>query len=65
MTVVLWGIGTLTVVGLIVLLITIINNRSDPKANTKSKNPLDVAKERYLKGEITKEELEEIARHLF
>jgi len=31
---------------------------------TPRRTPLDIAKERYAKGEITKEELEEMKRHL-
>jgi uncharacterized membrane protein len=60
----LWALGTLMVVGLIIALIVIINKQSGSNSNTKPKNELDIAKERYLRGEITGEELEEIARHL-
>ena len=60
------ALSTLMIVGVLVWLITIINKRSDPELKKrKPKDPLEIAKERYLRGEITKEELEDIARHLF
>lgn len=43
-----WGIAKLT-------------KRSDP---TSKRDPLDVAKERYARGEISKEEFEQIKRDL-
>jgi len=64
MVLVFWMVGTFLVVGVIIWLIVVINKRTDPKPKIKPKNELDIAKERYLRGEITKEELEEIARHL-
>ncbi|MDF0534925.1 SHOCT domain-containing protein [Shewanella sp. A32] len=34
------------------------------RSNTSEETPLDIAKKRYAKGEITKEELDEIKRNL-
>lgn len=66
MILVFWFIGTLMIIGAIIWLVTMINKRSDEKPKKrKPKDPLEVAKQRYLRGEITREELEEIARHLF
>jgi len=58
----LWTLGTLIVVGLLIWMIITINKR-DGSDSIKPKDPLDIAKERYLRGEITAEELEDIARH--
>lgn len=66
MILVFWFLGTLMIVGALIWLITMINKRSDTKPKKrKPGDPLAIAKERYLRGEITKEELEDIARHLF
>lgn len=59
----LWTLATLIIVGLLIWLIIIISKRNGSNSS-KRKTPLDIAKERYLRGEITKEELEDIARHL-
>ncbi len=65
MILVFWFLGTLMIVGALIWMVTMINKRSDSKPEKKPKDPLEAAKERYLRGEISKEELEDIARHLF
>ena len=52
-----WG-GSIT---LIVWLITRFTRRND---TTQKNTPLDIAKERYAKGEITKEQFEQIKKDL-
>ena len=56
---VFWG-------GLIALIVWGITRAVQPSGGTPhySKTPLDIAKERYARGEITKEEFEQIKRDL-
>jgi len=58
---VFWG-------GLIALIVWAITRAVQPSggggATHYSKTPLDIAKERYARGEITKEEFEQIKRDL-
>lgn len=50
----------LILVGLVVYIVrTLANNRSDTASD-----PLDIAKHRYARGEITKEELADIKKEL-
>lgn len=39
-------------------------NKNQNSANTKSENAMDILKERYAKGEITKEEYENMKKDL-
>ena len=50
--------------GLIALIVWGINKLSGRGDSIQRRTPLDVAKERYAKGEIAKEEFEEIKRDL-
>lgn len=50
----LWGL----VIALIISAITALKKRRSPAS------PLDIAKQRYARGEISLEELQEIQRHL-
>lgn len=49
-------------VGLAVYLIRTVANHNS--VSTSQRDPLDIAKERFAKGEITKEELSEIKKEL-
>ena len=55
--VVFWG-------GLIALIVWGITKLSRRNGSTPKHDPLDVAKERYAKGEISKEEFEQIKKDL-
>lgn len=59
--IILWVV----VVGLIVWGVVALAKRGTSTSDTTQKrDPLDIAKERYAKGEISKEELEEIKENL-
>ena len=53
-----------TWVAIIVLVVWGIKRFTQEKITTASKGALDIAKERYAKGEISKEEFEQIKRDL-
>ena len=56
--IVFWG-------GLIALIVWGIIRLTKRNDTTPRHNPLDIAKERYAKGEINKEEFEQIKKDLF
>jgi len=53
--------AVITVIVLIVLVIILVRFR-DGKSNTAAKDSLDIMKERYEKGELSKEDYEEAKR---
>lgn len=55
--VVFWG-------GLIALIVWGIKKLTERGDSTPKRNPLDTAKERYAKGEISREEFEQLRRDL-
>lgn len=55
--VVFWG-------GLIALIVWGIKKLTERGDSTPNRNPLDIAKERYAKGEISREELEQLKKGL-
>ena len=55
--VIFWG-------GLIALIIWGVNRFSRRNGSSRKQDPLDVAKERYAKGEISREEFERIKKDL-
>ena len=70
-----WGIGLsaffmilfcVAVIGLVVWLIVRLTRGEDKDKTEKHKpvDPIDIAKERYAKGEISKEEFEQIKKTL-
>jgi len=55
----------LLVVGVVLLIIWIIKKLTQPKhVNVESSNAIEIIKERYAKGEITKEEFENLRKDL-
>ena len=56
-TLVFWG-------GLIALIVWGITRLTRRDSSTPNSNPLDIAKERYAKGELTKEAFEQIKKDL-
>jgi len=59
-----WGFMILFWIGLIVLIVWGVIKLSKGSKNSSKKNPLDIAKERYAKGDISKEEFEQIKKDL-
>ena len=55
--VVFWG-------GLIALIVWGIKKLTERGDSTTKRNPLDIAKERYAKGEISREEFEQLKKDL-
>ena len=54
------------IIALIVWGVIVLVRRGTSVSDTPQKrDPLDIARERYARGEITKEEFEEIKRNLF
>jgi len=50
--------------GLIALIAWAIKKATGPGEGTRRTNPLDIARERYAKGEITRDEFEQIRKDL-
>ncbi len=55
--VVFWG-------GLVALIVWGIKKLTERGDSTSKRNPLDIAKERYAKGEISREEFEQLKKDL-
>ncbi len=51
--------------GLIALIVWAISKLTGSNKNEQNKYPLDIARERYAKGEISREQLEQIRKDLF
>ena len=51
--------------GLIALIVWGIKRISSGSNSSSGRNPLDIVKERYAKGEITREEFEHLKRELY
>jgi len=59
--VVFWGL----IIGLVVWIVSKITRREDSRRDTPERhNPLDIAKERYARGDISKEEFDQIKKDL-
>jgi len=56
-----WIIGLIILVVVIWLIVKVVNRKKTPDQHD-NKNPQDILKERYAKGEISKEEYEEKKR---
>lgn len=55
----------LLVIGVVLLIIWIVRRLTNPKkVNVESSNAVEIIKERYAKGEITKEEFENLRKDL-
>ena len=64
-----WGMGwgwliSLILIGIFIWVLIKVFIRTGQSKTTGSKNPLDILKERYAKGEINKEEFEERKKDL-
>lgn len=64
-----WGMGwgwllILILIGIFIWVLIKVFIRAGQSKTTGSKNPLDILKERYAKGEINKEEFEERKKDL-
>ena len=55
-----WGV----IIALIVWLIVRLTRREHNGSDTGKRKPLDIARERYAKGEITKEEFDNLKKDL-
>jgi len=55
--VIFWG-------GLIALIVWVVKKLTERSSSTSKHDPLDIAKERYAKGEISREEFEQIKKDL-
>jgi len=55
--VIFWG-------GLIALIVWVVRKLTERGSSASKRDPLDVAKERYAKGEISREEFEQIKKDL-
>jgi putative membrane protein len=65
MMILFWG----TIIALIVWAIQSVTRRESsqthtPHASASARNPLDIVKERYARGEVSRKEFEEIKRDL-
>ncbi|MDD5703490.1 MAG: SHOCT domain-containing protein [Dehalococcoidales bacterium] len=55
----------IVIIGLVVWgIITLVKHSSSTSNTSQKRNPLEIARERYAKGEISKEEFEEIKKNL-
>jgi len=53
------------VIGLIIWgVIALVKHSSSPPDSSQKRDPLEIARERYAKGEISKDEFEEIKKNL-
>lgn len=64
-----WGMGFgwligLIILGIIIWLVVKVINQSNTSSSSHNKSALDILKERYARGEINKEEFEEMKRNL-
>lgn len=63
-----WGFGGIFMilfwVGLVALIVWVVMKLSKGGETSSKKDPLDIAKERYAKGDISKEEFEQIKKDL-
>jgi putative membrane protein len=58
-----WIIGIIIIVAIVWIMVKVMNNNTSSK-NFPGKSALDILKERYAKGEISKDEFEERRRDL-
>jgi putative membrane protein len=57
-------IGPAIIIGLIVWAVVAVSRREGPPAAGEKRTPLDIAKERYARGEITRDEFERLRKDL-
>jgi putative membrane protein len=56
----------IVIIGLVIWgVIALVKHSSSTSNTTQKRDPLEIAKERYARGEITKEEYEEIKKNLY
>jgi putative membrane protein len=60
----LWMLGIGVIIWLIVWAVTATARRDDAGQGTSSRRALDIARERYARGEITREQFEQLKKDL-
>ena len=58
----MWGMWIIPLIIILAIIFSVKNNSSAEKQNPES--PLEILKKRYAKGEITKEQFEEIKKYI-
>jgi putative membrane protein len=60
----IFGMMTMAVFGIVIIVLVIWGIKRFTEANTDNKGALSIAKERYARGEISKQEFEQMKRDL-
>lgn len=58
-----WGMWFIPII-IILALYFLLKNNLQPKSRTNSESPMEILKRRYANGEITKEQFEEMKKHI-
>ncbi len=66
-----WGWGVFTMVFWLIVLVIgtavavrLLRDHNHPQSDSQKVSPIDIVRERYAKGEITKEQFEELKKEL-
>jgi putative membrane protein len=60
----IFSIGLILFIGLTILIVLVVKKLTEKSGSTSKHDPLDTAKERYARGEITEEEFNRIKQNL-